>query len=90
MLVDGVKRVENLSDCMKEDGGKDGNSCKVKCLKEFQTERLIGCDFSSLKSVMMDARKSCKKSVVQMHLFPMAKCKTPIDSWCLKMSPGKR
>lgn len=39
---------------------------------------------------MMDATESCKKSGVQMHLFLMAKCKTPIDIWCLQMIPGSR
>jgi len=62
---------------------------RQKPLKDLHGKNLIGSVFFP-KSVMMDARESCKKSGVQMHLFLMAKCKTLVDSWCLQMIPGNR
>lgn len=94
MPVNEVISVENLSDCIKENGGEEvvegGNACKTKRLKALHSKPLIGCIFFSPKSVTMDARESGKKSGVQMHLYLTAKSKTPIDSWCLQMISGSR
>ena len=57
--------------------------------KNFIARRSLDIFFFP-KSVIMDARESYKKSGVQMHLFLAAKCKTPIDRWCLQMIPGNR
>lgn len=79
---------------MKGNGGgamaEGGNACKTKTFERLAWQKPNWIYFFFPKSVMMDARESCKKSGVQMHLFLMAKCKTLVDSWCLQMIPGNR